>query len=341
LGLQEIGSVDETHDYGESGQIQPDLRTGVAVNPDSELIPVARAGGITSSLIRPAGPLVAGQSSWMQLHGWTIPELIRDFEVALQIEWPSGNDNQGQIEQITRFLGEARTYLKLKEQAQKAQAPLPIVDPRFEALEPYLARRKKVHIEADSRTHIAEAILWAEKEQLAVVITGGAEAWKLANELKKREIPVILGAVMRRPFAEHDAFDTPYANAGRLHEAGVLFAIRSNATGTAGFSASNARNAPFEAGISVAYGLPEEIALKSVTIHAAQILGRDSQVGTLAAGKLADFIVTDGSPLQPSTGYKAVVIAGKAHVPESRHSRLYERYRGRLREVQAQGTKPR
>ena len=78
-----------------------------------------------------------------------------------------------------------------------------------------------------------------------------------------------------------------------------------------------------------------------MTIHAAQILGRDSQVGTLAAGKLADFIVTDGSPLQPSTGYKAVVIAGKAHVPESRHSRLYERYRGRLREVQAQGTKPR
>ena len=339
LGLQEIGSIDETHDYGESGQIQPDLRTGVAVNPDSELIPVARAGGITSSLIRPAGPLLAGQSSWMQLHGWTIPELIRDFEVALQIEWPSG-DSQAQIEQLSRFLAEARIYLKLKEQAQKAQAPLPIVDPRFEALEPYLARRKKVHIEADARAQIAEAILWAEKEQLALVITGGSEAWKLAPELKKRDIPVILGAVMRRPFAEHDPFDTPYANAGRLHEAGVLFAIRSNATGTAGFSASNARNAPFEAGISVAYGLPEEIALHAVTIHAARILGIDSQVGTLATGKLADFIVTDGSPLQPSTGYKAVVIAGKAHRPESRHSRLYERYRGRLREIQA-GAKPR
>ena len=339
LGLQEIGSIDETHDFGESGQIQPDLRTGVAVNPDSELIPVARAGGITSSLIRPAGPLLAGQSSWMQLHGWTIPELIRDFEVALQIEWPSG-DSQAQIEQLSRFLAEARIYLKLKEQAQKAQAPLPIVDPRFEALEPYLARRKKVHIEADARAQIAEAILWAEKEQLALVITGGSEAWKLAPELKKRDIPVILGAVMRRPFAEHDPFDTPYANAGRLHEAGVLFAIRSNATGTAGFSASNARNAPFEAGISVAYGLPEETALQAVTIHAARILGIDSQVGTLATGKLADFIVTDGSPLQPSTGYKAVVIAGKAHRPESRHSRLYERYRGRLREIQA-GAKPR
>jgi hypothetical protein len=276
----------------------------------------------------------------MQLHGWTIPELIRDFEVALQIEWPGG-DNQGQIEQLSRFLAEARTYHKLKEQAQQAMAPLPIVDPRFEALEPYLTRRRKVHIEADSRAHIAEAILWAEKEQLAPVITGASEAWKLAPELKKREIPVVLGAVMRRPFAEHDPFDTPYANAGRLHEAGVLFAIRSNATGTAGFSASNARNAPFEAGISVAYGLPEETALKSVTIHAARILGIDSQVGTLAAGKLADFIVTDGSPLQPSTGYKAVVIAGKAHRPESRHSRLYERYRGRLREVRAQGANPR
>lgn len=341
LGLQEIGSIDETHDFNESGQLQPDLRTGVAVNPDSELIPVARAGGITSSLIRPAGPLVAGQSSWMQLHGWTIPELIRDFEMALQIDWPAGNDNQGQIEQISRLLADARTYLKLKAQAQQTQTPLPIVDPRFEALAPYLSRQKKVHIEADSRANIAEAILWAEKEQLSPVITGGAEAWKLAGELKKRNIPVILGAVMRRPFAEHDPFDAAYANAGRLHEAGVLFAIRSNASSTAGFNASNARNAPFEAGLSVAFGLPEEAALKSVTIYPAQILGIDAKVGTLAAGKLADFIVTDGSPLQPSTGYKAVVISGRAHLPESRHSRFYERYRGRLREVRAQGAQPR
>ena len=341
LGLQEIGSAEETHDFSESGQLQPDLRTGVAVNPDSELIPVARAGGITSSLIRPAGPLVAGQSSWMQLHGWTVPELIRDFEMALQIEWPGGNDNQGQIDQISRLLADARLYLKLKAQAQATQTGLPIADPRFEALAPYLSRQKKVHIEADSRAQIAEAILWAEKEELSPVITGGSEAWKLASELKKRNIPVILGAVMRRPFAEHDPFDAAYANAGRLHAAGVLFAIRSNATSTAGFNASNARNAPFEAGLSVAYGLPEEAALKSVTIHPAQILGVDAKVGTLAAGKLADFIVTDGSPLQPATGYKAVVISGRAYPPESRHSRFYERYRGRLKEVQAQGAQPR
>lgn len=334
LGLQEIGSADETKDYNESGSLQPDLRAGVAVNPDSELIPVARAGGITTSLIRPAGALIGGQSSWIQLAGWTVPEMVRELEVALQIDWPGSSDSNAEVATLSKLFKEARTYLKLKDQAKASNAPAPIVDPRFEALAPYLNRTKKVHIEADSRKQIAEALLFAEKENIAIVITGGAEAWKLANELKKRDVPVIIGAVMSRPFTQYDPYDSAYANASRLHDAGVLFSIRSNAGGTAGFSASNARNAPFEAGLSVAFGLPEEAGVKSVTINAARILGIDQKTGSLSAGKLADFVVTDGSPLQPATQYKGIFIAGKAHTSESRHTRLYERYRGRLHEVQ-------
>jgi imidazolonepropionase-like amidohydrolase len=140
---------------------------------------------------------------------------------------------------------------------------------------------------------------------------------------------------MNRPYAEYDPFDSSYANAGRLYEAGVLFCVRSNGTGTAGFSASNARNAPFDAAFAVAYGLPEAEALKAVTINAARILGVDEQMGTLAAGKLANFVVTDGSPLQPSTAYKGIFINGRGYASESRHTRLYERYRARLLEVRA------
>ncbi|RPI84802.1 MAG: amidohydrolase, partial [Planctomycetaceae bacterium] len=335
LGLQEIGSLRETHDYNEPGLFQPDLRAGVGVNPDSELIPVGRAGGMTASLVRPAGALLGGQASLIQLDGWTVPEMVLDYEVALQLDWPEGGDSQPVSEQITAFLKQARTYLKLKEQAGASSSPLPIKDPRFEALEPYLARRKRVHIEANSRKGIAEALLFAEKENLSIVITGAAEGWKLAAELKNRDVPVIVGAVMARPFSEYDPFDAAYANPGRLHEAGVLFCIRSNSSSTAGFSASNVRNAPFDAALAVAYGLPEIEALKSVTINAARILGVDQQMGTLAAGKLANFVITDGSPLQPSTLYKGIVIAGKAHTPESRHTRFYERYRARLHEVRA------
>lgn len=335
LGLQEIGSLRETHDYNEPGLFQPDLRAGVGVNPDSELIPVGRAGGITASLVRPAGALMGGQASLIQLDGWTVPEMVLDYEVALQIEWPDGGDGQAVSDQIAAFFQQARTYQRVREQSTSTGSPPPIQDPRFEALLPYLNRRKKVHVEANSRKAIAEALLFAERENLSIVITGGAEAWKLAAELTKRQVPVVVGAVMSRPYAEYDPFDAQYANPGRLHEAGVLFCIRSNATSTAGFNASNVRNAPFDAALAVAYGLPESEALRSVTINAAKILGVDQQMGTLAAGKLANFVITDGSPLQPSTLYKGIVIGGKPHPAESRHTRFYDRYRARLHEVQS------
>lgn len=325
LGLIEIGKANETHDYQESGLFQPDLRAGVAVNPDSELIPVARAGGITTALLRPTGGIIAGQCSLLTLAGWTVPEMVLNFEAALQVNWPSGGDAAARTEQLREFLQQGRLYLKAR---QAAQADGPVADPRFDALAPYLKGEKRVFIEANSRQEIIEALLFAEKEQLKIVITGGADAWKVAGELKKRNGAVIVGPVMRSPAAEYDPFDAPYANPGRLHEAGVQFCIRSN-------SGSNSRNAPFEAAMAVAYGLPEEQALKAVTIDAARILQVDDRLGTLSAGKLANLVVTDGSPLQPSTQYKAVFIAGRPFAPESRQTRLYDKYQTRLREVQA------
>ncbi|HLJ10224.1 MAG TPA: amidohydrolase family protein, partial [Planctomycetaceae bacterium] len=335
LGLIEIGQVRATHDYQEAGPFQPDLRAGVAVNPDSELIPVARAGGITATLVRPAGGIICGQASLIKLDGWTVPDMVLAFEAGLQVDWPSETDNQARVDQLRDFLNEGRTYAKLRKAAEEAKTLPPIRDPRYEALGPYLRGEKKVFIEANSRRAIAEALLFAEKEGLKIVITGAADGWKLAAELKKREVPVIVGAVMSRPFEEYDPFDAPYANPGRLHEAGVLLAIRSNASSTAGFSASNSRNAPFEAAQAVAYGLPELEALKAVTLNAAKILQVDDKIGSLTAGKLANLVITDGSPLQESTQYKAIFVAGKPYAPESRHTRLYEKYRGRLHEVRA------
>jgi imidazolonepropionase-like amidohydrolase len=131
---------------------------------------------------------------------------------------------------------------------------------------------------------------------------------------------------MSRPEESWDPFDASYAAAGRLHEAGVRFCIRSN-------SASNSRNVPFEAAMAVAYGLPQDAALKAVTLTAAQILGIDAQVGSLAVGKVADLIVTDGSPLQPSSQIKSVFVAGQPFAPESKQTRLYEKYRQRLEET--------
>src|SRR5207302_6165499 len=171
LGLIEIGRVRETHDYQEAGLFQPDLRAGVAINPDSELIPVTRAGGITAALIRPTGGIICGQTSLIKLDGWTVPEMVLGFETGLQIDWPGGNENQPRIDQLRDFLNEGRTYARLKKAADESKSASPIRDPRYDALAPYLRGEKRIFVEANSRKDIAEALLFAEKEELKIVIT--------------------------------------------------------------------------------------------------------------------------------------------------------------------------
>ncbi len=85
--------------------------------------------------------------------------------------------------------------------------------------------------------------------------------------------------------------------------------------------------------MAASYGLPPEEALKSVTLSPAKILGLADQLGSIEVGKRANLVLTNGDLLQATTQVAAVVINGKPLPPTSKHSRLYERYRERLREV--------
>lgn len=343
VGLIEIGKVRETSDLSEIGQFQADLRAGIAVNPDSELIPVARAGGITTTLCLPAGggnmtshgrvhgPIIAGQASMVQFAGWTMPEMVFNMEAGLHLLWPNGKERKQPIEELKRHLGAARLYDATKlaetEAAKNGQVatnpPALLVDPRYEALRPYLHGERPVFVEAESKQEILEVLRFAQQEKLKVVLCGAIDAWKVAEQIKAAGVSVIVGPVMRKPQEEYDPFDAPYANAGRLHEAGVRFCFRSD-------TASNSRNVPFEAAMSVAYGLPEQAALKGVTLTSAEILGVADRMGSLTAGKWANAIITDGSPLQETTQIKGILIQGQPFAPESRQTRFYDKYRARL-----------
>ncbi len=361
VGLTEIGKVRETSDQSEIGQFQPDLRAGIAINPDSELIPVARAGGVTTILVLPSGGgnmtsagrssasgVITGQASVVQLAGWTMPEMVQSMEAGLHINWPSGKERKQSVEELKRWLKEARLYDKGRIQNSESRIqkegevkasdatstltlnPQPstlnpsITDPRYEALLPYIRGEKTVFIEADTKQEIVEALKFAELEKLKIVLCGVTDGWKVAEQIKAAGVAVIVGPVMRKPVEEYDPFDAPYANAGRLHEAGVKLCFRSD-------SASNSRNVPFEAAQAVAYGLPADIALRGVTLTSAEVLGQQDRVGSITVGKLANLILTDGSPLQLTTQIKAVFIQGQPFQPESRQTRFYEKYRARLK----------
>lgn len=350
LGLFEVGSLSETQDFADSAQFQPELRTSVALHPDSELIPVTRANGVLTAYVQPTGGLISGQGSLIDLEGWVPSEMLLADRVALNVNIPSytppGLDpprtrtaddpnarRKERLDAIREQFRLALAYDKVSQGAKAQNDPGVPNDPRLAALAPFARGEKPVIFRADRRVEILDALSIAEDLKLKAIITGGADAWKVADRLKALKVPVLIGGTLRIPVEPTDPYDAPYANPARLFEAGVPFAIRSGGLGTD--QATAGRNLPYEAAMAVSYGLPEAEALRAVTIRPAEILGVADRLGTLDVGKLANVVLTAGHILQPTTEVKGLFIGGKPIAPESRHTRLYAKYRRRLNEVRA------
>jgi imidazolonepropionase-like amidohydrolase len=340
LGLTELGSARETHDFAEGGDFQPDLRASIAINPDSELIPVTRANGVTTVVTRPVGSIVAGQSALINLAGWVPREMALIDPLALHVDFPpeapifTGNptapligraiarkQREGKIRRLKLLFEQALAY-----DESRKQDPAKPLNPRLEALVPYAHGQKPVVLQAYRKQDIEEALKLTDELKLKVILSGATDAWKVASDLKKRDIPVIVGPIMTMPQEIYDPYDAPYACPARLHEAGVRFCIRSD-------GGSNTRNLPYEGAMAVSYGLPPEEGLKAVTLYPAEILGVAGQLGSIEPGKRANLVLANGDILQASTQVEAIFIDGKPLEPTSKQTRLYERYRERLHEV--------
>lgn len=340
LGLTEIGSAQETQDFAEGGDFQPDLRASIGINPDSELIPVTRANGVLTVVSRPTGAVVSGQSALINLLGWVPKEMILADPVGLHVDYPArlaplfGTPNgpplgrslaKKQREEKLRRLHQLFEQAKLQESARINGLNSQPLDPRLAAMLPYVRGEKPVIIEAQRQEEITQALKFAQDLELKMILSGGLEAWKVAGELNKSQVPVILGPIMTMPQEPHDRYDAPFTAAKKLHEAGVKYCIRSE-------GGTNSRNLPYEAAMAVSYGLPVEEGLKAVTLYPAEILGVADKLGTLTEGKLANLVITDGDLLQPSTNVLGLFIAGQPVEPTSKQTKLYERYRQRLQE---------
>jgi imidazolonepropionase-like amidohydrolase len=336
IGLFEIGSLSETQDYADAAMYQPELRSSTALHPDSEHIPVTRANGILTSFIEPSGGVISGQGCLIDLNGWVPREMVIADSVALDVRIPTyaaALARKERLEKIKELFHRAIAYDTVVKKAHvRGEAP-PAPDLRLDALVPYARGEKPVILHADQPVEILDALDIARDLKLKAVISGGAEAWKVADAIKKAAVPVLIAGTLNLPRHPHDPYDSAYTNPAKLHAAGVTFAIHSRSGG--GGDETAARNLPFEAATAVAFGLPEEIALKAITITPAQILGVADQVGTLETGKRANIVVTAGHLIQPTTPVLALFIDGEPVRPESRHTQLYAKYRRRLDEVRA------
>lgn len=354
VGLYEIASLRETQDASDTAQFQPELKASTALHPDSEIIPVTRANGITSLYVMPGGGSISGQGALVALDGWVPSEMVIVDNLAVTVNvpaWVSSDPDQrgrmfGQmsgggdparsrkdrIEAIKDQFKQALEYDRVMAEAAKRKQ-IKVPDPRMAALLPYAKGEKPVIFKADKRGEILDAIKIAQELKLKAIVSGGAEAWKVAEQLKAAKMPVLVAGTLKMPSNSADPYDAPYSNPARLHEAGVTFAIKSGASGTD--TATSSRNLPFEAAMAVAYGLPEDEGVKAVTLHPAQVLGVADKLGSLDPGKRADLVITAGHLLQPTTVVKGLYLGGKPLKPESKHTRLYETYQGRLADVKA------
>lgn len=346
VGLQEVSSVRETNDTGEIGQFNPQLRAISAVNPESDHIPVIRGNGTTMAQILPGvgggqgqAGIIGGQTSLVRLAGYTWEEMLAVPFTALEVQWPvpaapgrggfaaiaaPGGRREGgfaqanrakeeNVQRLTEFIEQARRY-----QAAKKAGPV-TPDRKLEAMAPVLEGSKPLLVHAARERAIREAVEWAEKNKIRIVLAGVTRPGKMTEELGKKRIPVILGSPYEVRMEEDDPYDDPYTLPARLHGAGVEFAYAS-------FGLQFARNLPFQAGQAVAFGLPYDVALKSITLTPAKIWGLADSHGSIDPGKSADLIVTDGDPLEPRSSVRLMFIQGREIDLGSRHTRLYKKY---------------
>ncbi|MFO7763767.1 MAG: amidohydrolase family protein [Wenzhouxiangellaceae bacterium] len=332
LGLTEISSVAGTVDNTEMGAINAALRVEVAFNHDSALLPVNIAGGILTTHTVPSGGLIRGRSAVMNMEGWSWEDMIIKAPAGMHIDFPAGaasDSDNDDLDKIESVLDAARNWRKAMQAFEAGGAPRPPRNDQLEALAPLLEGELPLFLYAGKEKEINAALDWAEEQEFdRVILVGGPDLQYVTDRLAADDVPAILNGVYTMPTRRWEAYDMAYQAADKLHEAGVKFAI---GDGGGGFGATNARNLPFHAGSSAAFGLPKDAALKAVTLWPAQILGIDDQLGSLAAGKRASLIVTSGDPLEVMTRIQRVWIDGEEYdLDRSKHRQLYERYKGRI-----------
>jgi imidazolonepropionase-like amidohydrolase len=350
LGLTEIDLVSVMRDEDEATDpVLPQLRVMDAYHTESEVIPVTRLHGITAAFTTPGeGNVIGGAGAVVRLAGDSPAEVAIEPAAALMVNFgeppkarygarrQSPDTRMGIAALLRDAFTRARDYRarwaeherKLRDfergrpagKGKAAERPAPPDrDLKMEALLPALEGKMPLFARAHRVDDIQTAVRLASEFDLKLIINRGTEAYKIADDLAAKKIPVVVGPVTTQP-DRIETLGAVYDNASRLHRAGVKIAIQSGET-------LNARMLPYEAALAVAYGLPWEQAIRAITVNPAEIFGVADRIGSLKPGMQADLIVTDGDPLQPLTRLRHLFIRGRPIPLASRQTALYERWR--------------
>lgn len=329
LGLVEIPFEHVTDDSNETTDpVHPELRVVDALNPQSENIRIARPAGITNAVVTPGGAnVIAGQSAFIQLDGDTVSQMVVKSPAALHVNFDEeskatyGDKDRTPKTRMGTMALLRQQFLKAQHyQAERRTAPQKEErDLKMEALVAALNREIPVVIHANRVGDIDSALRLADEFNLRIVIAEGAAAWRLAPELAKRNIPVIVGPVLQAPVRIED-IDMRLDNAALLNKAGVKVAVQTA-------SANGVRDLWFAMDYLIANGLPADVALAAVTKTPAEIFGVQDRLGAVEVGRDANLLVLDGEPFRVRTHVLTVIIRGKRVDLSNHQTELFRRYK--------------
>ncbi|MGH7506315.1 MAG: amidohydrolase family protein [Longimicrobiales bacterium] len=333
LGLTEVGGINTMNLRSEIGDFNPHNRAVVALNMDSEMMAVTRANGVTNVLTTPSSGIMSGQAALINTAGWTWEDIAVKPTAAFVINYPRepsfrfGPDPDSEQrrtaqERVDEDLRALRTVLSKARDYERARAAgAPMTETEYEALRPLMRGEIPAIVSADTEEQIRGAFALADSFGIRIILYGADDAWKMADEIAQKNVPIVLGSIQSTP-DDDEPYDAIYAAPGVLHRAGIKFAF---STG----SGANSRDVPYHAALAVAYGLPADVALRALTLTPAEIFGVDDQLGSIEVGKLANLFVATGDPLDVRTQMTDVFIKGRHVPPDDRHHRFYEKYNAR------------
>jgi imidazolonepropionase-like amidohydrolase len=333
LGLTEIEAVRATNDFTEPGSVNPDVSSCPAFYTDSKVIPTVRQNGVLISQAVPRGGLFSGTSSMMRLDAWNYEDAAITCADGIHLNWPelpntsTSMKNEKEewkkreqeyikmISEISLWLARAKKYVP-----EKDKEP----DLRLLALRKVFDGKTRLYLHADSERSIRDALYTVYSAGVSYpVLVGASEFPKCMDVVKKYGTPLMLPRIHSLPPGDDYSFDYFYKLPLIAHENKLLFCIQNQGD----MEAMHCRNLPFLAGSAMAFGLPYEAAVASISGNAAKITGIDEKYGSIQKGKSATFFVSEGDALEiRSNRLTLAFIDGRPLLLENMQDKLYKTY---------------
>jgi imidazolonepropionase-like amidohydrolase len=332
LGLEEIGLEPTAEDAAlKLGAMRPEFDVAFAFNPASVAIGVSRVEGVTFAVIvptaeagsakAPGGTIIAGQGSVIALNGGVAtPARALFLDFGADANGLSGGSRAAQYMLLKQAFLEARTPNAVLPDDQRLLTPA-----GRQALLEFIGGAGPFVFDVDRAADIRQVLAFAAREKLRVAIAGGAEAWRVANELAAARVPVILDALEDLP-GGFDSIGATLENAARLERLGVKVAFTMDSP-----EPHNVRKLRQTAGVAVAHGLPWDAALAGLTRVPAEIFGVADRFGSIERGRRANLVLWSGDPLEVTSFATHVFIDGVQQPDRSRQTELRDRYLERIR----------